>query len=113
MAAGIYDIVIEQGATFSKQLVLKNADNSPRDLTGLDLVRGQIRKSYTDSTFYAFAFSVTDNEITWTMPAETTATIASTQANTFYVYDVELVFLGGTVERLLQGKARVSPEVTK
>ena len=38
MPAAIYDIVIEQGATFQKTVVLKDSDGSPRDLTGKNAI---------------------------------------------------------------------------
>lgn len=116
MPAAIYDIVIEQGATFQKTVVLKDSDGSPRDLTLVEEVRGQLRETFQSTRAFDFVLTVsntpTDGTITWTMPATTTSQINLNPQKTF-VYDVEMVFQNGTVERILQGKASLSLEVTR
>lgn len=116
MAAGIYDIVIEQGATFNKTIVLKDSTGAVRDLTNVTSVRGQVRPSFSSTTAYDFVLAVntpaTDGEISWTMPAAVTASIEIKQ-NANLVYDIEMVYSDETVERILQGNATISLEVTR
>lgn len=116
MAAGVYDILIEQGATFSKTITLKDNAGAARDLSTVTLVRGQVRRTFQDSTSYAFDLSVmtpaSAGQIEWLMDADISATITPA-TNATWVYDVEMVSAGGVVERILQGKALVSPEVTR
>lgn len=114
MPAGELDIIIEQGATFSQSIVYKDSAGDAIDLTSVSLVRGQVRQTYKSETSYAFTLAVTDaaaGEISWTMPATTTAQIEP--YNTQWFYDIEVVYSSGVVERILQGRATISPEVTR
>ena len=124
MAAGNYSFTIEQGTTFERIFKYKDEDGNPVDLTGYD-VRMQIRSSY-DSAILAnltsgsgdFVISippdaaegVTDkNQIKLTISASHTAAYTFDQA----LYDIELESETGVVTRLLQGKIKLSREVTK
>jgi hypothetical protein len=108
--AGNYDIVIEQGATFSLAITV----------TGIDLTtytaRGQGRtthasgdKAFTLST--AIAYSLPNSTITVSLTAtQTTALTAPSNG----VYDVEYVSSSGTVvTRILEGTYTITPEVTR
>ncbi len=118
--AGRYDITIEQGATFSLPLSLKNSDNTAFNLTGYT-GRGQIRKYHRSTTIVA-SFTVTisvtptDGTLTVTMTAAETAALACGETiiedKSKYVYDIEIV-AGAVVKRILDGYAYVSPEVTR
>ena len=60
MAAGNYDILIEQGATFEITLTLKDTNATPINLDGLTF-RGKIKKAFTDVAAVAnFIFEVQD-----------------------------------------------------
>lgn len=106
------NIVIQQGATFTMQLDIKAEDGEPIvDIETADL-RGQIRTSYAASAATAaFTFTWLDNfgKSTMTMSATTTTTVPAAE----YVYDVELYFPTGVVWRIIEGKAKVTPEATK
>ena len=108
--AGNYDIVLEQGATFSLAITV----------TGIDLTtytaRGQGRtthaspdKAFTLST--AIAYSLPNSTITVSLTAtQTTALPAPSNG----VYDVEYVSSSGTVvTRILEGTYTITPEVTR
>lgn len=123
MAAAELDLYIEQGAKFYRTLTLKSA-NVPIDITGYSF-RGQIRKSQSDSTILAsFSFNIL-NQVSFTGQVEMTMSDAVTSslpvptATSFvrktikYIYDVEVVNSSGVVDRMLQGSAEVSPEVTR
>jgi hypothetical protein len=122
MAAASYDITIEQGATLRVSSTLKGSDGNPLDLTGWT-GRAQIRESFSgekiadftisfnaDRTDGVFVLSLTDAETAAiSVPANTT----SRRVITKYPYDVELVKPDGTVLRVLQGLAKISPEITR
>jgi hypothetical protein len=124
MAAGTYDILIEQGATFSIILSLKDENFVAIDLTGLTF-RGYVKKAFTDVTTEAqFTFQTLDQNDPETKgkvkvsltPAQTAAmTTNATGTNrtiTTMVYDIESQSIAGEVTRWLQGEVKVSPEVT-
>jgi hypothetical protein len=125
MAAGNYDMLIEQGATFKLTLTLKDVNANPINLTGLTF-RGKLKKAFTDTLATAdFSFNVLDQSIPATigmvevsLSATTTAGLETSAKGTIrsltsLVYDIESVDGVGFVTRWLQGEAKVSPEVTK
>ena len=124
MAAGNYSFTIEQGTTFTRVFKYKDENGAPVDLTGYD-VRMQIRSSYDSAVLASLtsgsgdfvvsvppdaADGVTDkNQIKLTISATNTAAYTFDQA----LYDIELESETGVVTRLLQGKIKLSREVTK
>lgn len=115
MPAGIYDMTIEQGATFALNLTLQDANGDPFDLTGYT-GRGQLRTRYSDvSPLVNFTVTVPQHN---TLPSEGKLSIGLTAAQTAalppraLVYDIELV-KNAEVIRILQGRADISPEVTR
>jgi hypothetical protein len=112
--SGKLNITIEQGATFQRTINLEDSEGNAISLVGAT-VAGQLRKDYSSSTSYAFTLTVTDaaeGEISWVMSSATTATIPVTETDR-YVYDIEVTYADATVERILEGKATISPEVTR
>ena len=112
MAAGTYDIVIDQGSDFSIQVEI--AEGGTPVTIGTHSVRAQLRPSPSSSTKTAdFTCTITDatnGKFTVQLANGTTAAIASGK----YYYDVELVNTSNSVvTRLLQGVARVTAEVTR
>lgn len=120
--AGTLNITIEQGATFSMPVQLSSgglvADGgTPVDITGC-IVRMHIRRrltdavplvslstltsgiTITDAALGKFAVSITD---------EVTAAYTWTSG----VFDLEVETAGGQVTRYLEGKAKVTKEVTR
>ncbi len=124
--AGKYNLLIEQGTTFEPSFTWypdasDNGDGTftngdPMDLTGFTAARMQIRSSVPSSTVL---FELTEGDgITLGDAAGTIALfISDTDTAAFDwdrgVYDLELVSGGGIVTRLLEGKVKVSPEVTR
>ena len=115
MAAGIYDITIEQGATFQMNLTWKDSTGAAVNITGYT-ARMQVRENYeSESTLVSLTSSGGDivlggalGTIAITISASVTQLLQLEEA----VYDLELVN-GATVTRLLQGKATISREVTR
>ena len=111
MSAGTYNFILEQGATFNRQLTVKD-DGSVMNLTGYS-VASKMRSTHDSSTvvgtFTCTISNASGGIITVNMPASTTAAIEEA----IYVYDLEITSGAGIVTRLLQGEVTVNPEVTR
>ena len=113
MTAGIYNMTIEQGATFEKTLTIKQANGNPMNLTGYTAA-GKIRTKYKSPiSLIDFAMTFldprTDGKLKMSLTAVETAGL---EARNNCVYDVEIT-LNGTVQRLIQGQVDIVPEATK
>lgn len=128
MAAGKYSFVIEQGSTTNFEIQYKDSSNNPVDLTGYS-GRMMIRSAYADNnpTTYVTLLNSLDPDGTGlnfygsegTMPLTSGSigifiSAASSSALTFTeaFYDLEIVS-GSVVTRLLEGKVKLSKEVTR
>lgn len=120
--AGDLNITIEQGATFQMPVQLSTgglvADGgTPINLSGCS-VRMHIRKRIAD-TNPLLSLTTGTGQITFTNAAMgqflVTITDEVTAAITWAagVYDLEVETAGGQVKRYLQGKVKVSKEVTR
>ena len=128
MAAGKYNFTIEQGTTTKFEVQYSDDDGTPIDLTSYQC-RMQIRSDYADfdSTLYATLSSslavdgtglnlqgvdgskeLTSGSIGVIISSAVTETFDFDEG----VYDLELV-TGTNVTRLLQGKVKISREVTR
>ena len=111
MSAGTYNFILEQGATFNRQLTVKD-DGSVMNLTGYS-VASKMRSTHDSSTvvgtFTCTISNASGGIITVSMPSSTTAAIEEA----IYVYDLEITSGAGIVTRLLQGQITVNPEVTR
>lgn len=111
MAAGTYDLYIEQGATFGLSITM-TAANAVFDLTGWT-PRAMLRKKYTDATAteeFICAANTTTGIVSVGLSPDETANIAAGS----YVWDLEIAKAANAdVRRILQGAVVVSPEVTK
>ena len=112
MAAGTYDLVIDQGSDFAIEVAISEGGVATPLAT--HTARAQLRPSPTSSTKTAdFTCTITNasgGKLKMALTNSTTAGIASGK----YYYDLELVNTSsGSVTRLLQGVARVTPEVTR
>ena len=111
MAAGTYNFILEQGATFARTLTVKE-NNSAMDLTGYS-VASKMRSTHDSSTvvgtFTCTISNASGGVITMQMTNSTTADIEEG----VYVYDIEITSGAGTVTRLMEGNITVNPEVTR
>ena len=138
MAAGIYNFTIEQGTTFQRTFKYKDASGNPLDLTDHD-IRMQLRDTLADTPgstkFFEFgsgsAFSLAGSGglfIVSSSEAGAAATPAVFDQFTLFIsssatenmdfesalYDIEIQeSSSGIVTRLLQGKVKISKEVTR
>lgn len=126
MAAGKYSFTVEQGSTTSFQVVYRDANGTPVNLSGYH-ARMQIRETIGSSTIIGRLSSSLDADGTGlnlsgsagTLPLSSGSigvyiSAASSSGFTFdtAVYDLELV-TGITVTRLLQGTIKLDKEVTR
>jgi hypothetical protein len=117
--AQVYDLRIDQGATYSCTVTWTDTNGTAISLTGYT-ARMQIRRRYADqdagitplvSLTQASGLSLggSAGTVGITISATVTAGLPVGQ----WVYDLEVVSGGGVVTRLMQGAAYVSAEVTR
>ena len=115
MSATTYDILIEQGATFSQVITYKEAGVAI-NLTGYT-ARLQVRSTLESATSVVelttansrIALGGAAGTISLTISATDTAALTAGRG----VYDLELVSGSGIVTRLLQGVCTISRNVTR
>ena len=111
MAAGTYNFIVEQGATFNRILTVKE-NNSAMNLTGYS-VASKMRSTHDSSTvvgtFTCSISNASSGGITMSMTSSTSSAIEEG----IYVYDLEITSGTSIVTRLLQGEVTVNPEVTR
>lgn len=116
MAAGVYDITVEQGATFRLSLTWKDSTGAVVNLTGYT-ARMQIRETYeseeTIASFTSAGGSIVLGGALGTVVVTASATDTAKIQMTPAVYDLEVEASNGVVTRLLQGKANITREVTR
>ena len=121
-SAGIHNLLCDQGATFRKTLTMFASDGTTAiDLSGFtarmkikDEVGGTLIKSLTSSsggglTIGGSSGNATNGEIDIQISATDTASFS---APLDAVYDLEIQSNTGVVDRVLQGKFIINPEVT-
>jgi hypothetical protein len=114
------DFTIDQGADVAIELHLQETDGSKKNLTG-HTVTAKMKRSYTSvdsDEILDFATIVSDPATDGLAVLSLTNTQTDTlNTRTRYVYDVELAFNDSNsnvvIERILEGKIKVSPSVTR
>jgi len=114
--AAIMDLIIEEGATYSHDLLLKDAAGAAIDLTGYT-ARMYIKAAAGDvATLLELTTAngrITITPLTGLVSLLISATDTAALTWSKGVYDLELVSGGGFVTRLLQGAVNVSANVTE
>lgn len=115
MIAGDYNINVQQGSTFERNITVTDEEGTPINFTGYT-ARMQIRPEVDSSTI--FADLTTENglivlggvfgTIFLTINAVTTSLMTREG-----VYDLEIISSGGKIYRLLKGIVRIDHEVTR
>jgi len=123
MSAGKTDLTAEQGASFYKKLTILDSVAVPIDIT-TDIFRGKVKKYLSDvDPVVEFTFTILDQitntgEVEMTIDAADMAAIvlqkqvSQNRKSENFVYDVERELLSGEVQRIIEGKFKISPEVT-
>ena len=110
MAAGTYNFIMEQGATFTRQLTVKE-NNSAMNLSGYS-VASLMRSTHDSSTVVGTFTCTISNASGGIISMSMTPVVTGDIEEGMYVYDMEIRSGSGTVTRLLQGEVTVTPEVT-
>ena len=117
MSAGKYNFEIEAGATFTRTITYADSEGTPIDLSGAT-VRMQIRDNYSSQSPSISLSSATSGitlslstvgQFTITMTASQTENLGIQQG----VYDVEVEYTSGVVERILEGRVKILKQVTQ
>ena len=126
MSAGRYSFTIEQGTTFQLELIYKDSNQTPINLTGYS-GRMQIRPTVDSTTVYLTLSSSLNADGTGLNFSGSSGTnppssgsigiyIASCTSSllnfTNAYYDLE-IYSGSTVTRLIEGQVQLSKEVTR
>ena len=123
MIAGIYNLFVEQGATFARLLEIEYPDPTdvtiflPYDLSGFSASM-QIRRTIDSPSSQIFLTSSNggiemqpngvENSMRIKMSPQQTSTLTSDG-----VYDIEIEDVGGNISRVLRGSVTLSLEVTR
>lgn len=108
-----YEFLIKQGQDEFRRIVIIDADtNLPIDINGYSF-KSEIRVNYSDATALeeftcvitealngAFVMSLTNIQTSAMIPGD-------------YLFDVKMTDDTGIVTRIIEGKVKVSPEVTR
>jgi len=106
MATAKQNLVIDQGSTFSQQIVLTNV-NEPYNVANTT-VSSQIRKNYMSSNSVAFSTVLQDGVLTLGLTVLQTSALIPGR----YMYDVLLITPTET-NRIIEGIVTVTPAVTR
>lgn len=114
--AGLYDITIEQGATWTLNLTYKDENQDRVNLTGYAAAL-QIRQFAKSADILLSRSTVAGNIVlggaTGTITVTATATETAALNAGVAVYDLELLSPLGITTRLIQGSVTISAEVTR
>ena len=110
--AAIANLTIDQGATFSSDVTVKDANRNAFDLTGYTAT-AKMAKGYSSTrTRTTITCTINADPTTGIVTLSLTATeTAALDAPARYVYDLEITS-GATVTRVIEGIINVRPNVT-
>jgi hypothetical protein len=114
MTAGTYNIVAEQGSTFTLQFTI-DTDGTPWNLTSYTAAM-QVRP-FVESTTKIFDLTngsgITLGGVTGTVTVSISAQNMGNAPAGRHVYDLELTSSGNEVTKILAGTFVITPEVTR
>jgi hypothetical protein len=104
------NIIIDQGTDFSAIIDLQTPSGIVYNLVGYT-VAAQMRKNYSSSTATTFycSHSGADGQISMVLNKTATSLLDPGR----YLYDIEITSPGGTVTRVVEGTATVTPGMTR
>lgn len=117
MSAGFHHFIIEQGATFTKTLTLRDSSNALVNLTGYTTAEMDLR-SNEDSSSEIITLTVANGRIAFGGSAGTVSlTISATDTGNLTagdgVYDLEIGNSAGVIYRILEGTFSVRRGVSR
>lgn len=108
MAAGTYNLSIEQGASWELQLAIDATAGSDLDITGYTF-DAKIAKSYYDDNPVSMTATIVNATNGIVKLSLTSTQTDALDAAIEYIYDVDMTSNTGTVTRLMEGRATISP----
>lgn len=117
MTPGKLNLIFYQGSTFKRIIRLTDSTAAPINLTGAT-VRMHVRVTMSDTTPIieldedngrALVTDAVNGEVTLLISATDTAALDFASG----VYDLEIEYSDGTVDRVLAGTVKLSKEVTR
>ena len=117
MSAGFHHFVIEQGATFSRILTLKDSTGTVVNLSGYSSAEMDLRQNPEESstilelttTNGRIALGGAAGTVTLTVSATDTANLTADDG----VYDLEITDSGGNVFRILEGSYSIRRNISR
>jgi len=110
--AAVANLSIDQGATFTSDITVKDINGNVFDLTGYTAV-AKLAKGYSSTrTRTAMTTAFATDRTTGVLTISLTATQTAALDPERYVYDVEIISNTNTVTRVLEGIITVRPEVS-
>lgn len=115
MTPGRVNFVCPQGSTFRRTLTYK-IDNTPVNLSGYSAAMQIRERAYSKN--YIDYLNTSNGKISITASAgiinlNIAASVTANFPGGDYVYDLELTSPNQTTDRLIEGKFKVTPEVTR
>jgi hypothetical protein len=117
--SAVQDLIVNQGATFSRQIRLRDQENQTIDLID-STFRGQIRRKKESpgiAASFTFALNTEKTAVTMTLTAAQTSSMVAgptvQHPDSIYFYDVEWERPGGMITRIMEGKLLLNREVTR
>ena len=109
--AAIANLTIDQGATFTSDVTVKDANGNAFNLTGYT-ARAKLAKGYQSTqTRQDFTTTIASDAATGTVTLSLTAAQTTALEDTRYVYDLEIQ-TGDVVPRVIEGIISVRPQVS-
>ena len=109
----VANLIMDQGSDFSSTITVEDTIGNPLDLTNYT-VRGQVRKTYTSSTSWAFTCTKLTSQGPGKIKIDLTPEQTGSMKSGRYVYDVEIVHTSSApVIRVVEGQVTVTPRVTR
>lgn len=105
------NLLVEAGATFSRNITYTNPDGSVFDLSGYT-AKLQVRLTASSATAVIDitpSINTTTGVVSFTFSAAQTSSLTAEK----YVWAIELTHTDGTVLRFVEGDITVSPEVVR
>ena len=111
MAAGIYNLSIEQGSSWQLQMDVDATAGTDMDITGHTFASKLAKSHYDDApvSMTSTIINATTGTFKLTLSAAETAAL---DPGIEYIYDVAMTSPTGLVTRLIQGRATISAGVT-
>ena len=102
------NISIDQGTTFTTEILLTDDNGDPLDLSAYT-ANAQIRKTYTSLTSVPFSTNLSFGQIVLSLSANVSGNLESGR----YVYDVVVRDNSNNLTRVVEGIVTINPQVTK